>query len=124
MKKEEKAKDDIPKLIPKALLIAKTIQGKTSMRLLHVLLDTGSTKTMINKKALPRGAVPRILQNRISLHTLVGSFESKREVFLDSVILPEFDKSKTVQGQTALVFDMPTCQYNLILGVNFGTVRK
>ena len=74
---------------------------------------------MINKKALPRGAIPSLLNNKITSHTLVGLFESKREVSLDSVILPKFDRSKNVQGQKALVFDMPTCQYNLVLGGDF-----
>ena len=83
--------------------MAKSIQGQTSMKLLSVLLDTRSTKTMIDKKDLPQGAVPSLLEDKITSHTLVGYFDSMREVSLDSVILPKFDKSKIVQGQTSLV---------------------
>ena len=92
-------KEGLPTLIPVILLISRKKQGKTSMRLLNVLLNSEITKKTINKRALPRGCNPRHLENKITSHTLVDTFDSKREVSLDSITLPEFDKSKTVEGK-------------------------
>ena len=83
----------LPRLIPSTLMIVRQISGQTSMHLLHVLLDSGSTRIMINSRALPKGACPELLESTVKSQTLVGSFETKRQVTLESIILPEFNKS-------------------------------
>ena len=35
------------------------------------------------------------------------------------VSLPEFDKNRRISQQRALIFDNPTCKYDIILGTNF-----
>ena len=89
------------------------------MHLLHCLLDSGSTRTMINSRALPKGTCPKLLESTVTSHTLVRSFDSKPQVNLDSMILLEFDKSKIVSGQNVLVFTQSSCKYDLIMGNNF-----
>ena len=74
---------------------------------------------MINSRALPKGVCPELLNSTVTSHTLVGSFETKRHVTLDFIILLEFDKSKTISGQNALVFTQSSCRYNLIMGTDF-----
>ena len=64
------------------------------------------------------------------MQTLAGNLTTNRYVFLSELTLPEFDKSKKISGNTALVFDSD-CNYDIILGrdllqkiglvLNFGT---
>ena len=88
------------------------------MRLLHSLLDSGSTKIMINNRALPKGTYPKLLESTVTSHTLVRSFDSKPQVNLDSMILSEFDKSKILSRQNVLVFMQSSCKHDLIMGNN------
>ena len=108
----------LPDLAVNTLLLCKRIQNKTYIRILNVLLDTGSTRTMINSTALPKGSTPIVLRDGIKSQTIAGNFGSRRQVTLDSITLPEFDKGNKIKQQTALVFDA-TCKYDIILGRDF-----
>eukprot|EP00957_Ditylum_brightwellii_P203205 15333638-Ditylum_brightwellii.AAC.1 len=52
------------------------------------------------------------------MQTIAGNFNTSREVNLREILLPEFDKTKRIDGITAYVFDAP-CQYNMIIGRDF-----
>ena len=52
------------------------------------------------------------------MNTLAGSYESKGEVMLKGLRLPEFDKSGNIEEQKALVFDA-NCRYGVILDNDF-----
>ena len=101
--------------VPATLLLIKNIQNETSQRLLSVLFDSGSTKTMIHKRCLPPRAKPNILPERQKMNTIVGQYYAQEEVTMEDVVLPEFDRNKHIQKQKALVFEQP-CRYDLILG--------
>ena len=105
-------------LIPCTMLLAHQIQACPSSQLLRVLLDSSGTATMINAKALPKGCTPKLLDQSICSMTIVGSFDSKCLIERTSLILLEFDHSKTINSHHALVFDGP-CQYDIILGHDF-----
>jgi hypothetical protein len=64
-------------LIPSSMLIAQQINNNASSRLLRVLFDSGGTTSMINKRALPKGCVPTILEKPVSSKSIMGSFQSK-----------------------------------------------
>lgn len=108
---ETKNKD----LIPTTMMIIRSIQKQTSGRLLRILFDSGSGKTMINKSSLPKGCVPQVLEKPISNKTIEGTFTTQRRVHLDSIILPEFDRSLTIDTASAFVFD-DECRYDIIVG--------
>jgi hypothetical protein len=74
----------IPKdFVPSSLLIARSIQGVESKRLLRVLFDSGGTNTLINSSCLPRGATPRrLIDGPTKLKTIAGDFLSTRSVAL------------------------------------------
>ena len=105
-------------LIPAMLLIARTIQHVPSMRLLKALGDSGGTATMIHKQALPKGCTLQVLVEPLKSNTIMGTFQSKWRVYLKDLLLPEFDKNKRIEGQTALVFDEPH-RYDIILRQDF-----
>ena len=95
-----------------------TIALKKSQRLLRVLFDSGAMKTMIHRRALPADADTIKLAEGKIMTTLAGKFKTTEVVTLRKIKLPEFDKTKTVDEQKALVFDMP-CRYDIILGSDF-----
>ena len=60
----------------------------------------------------------RKISNTKTMSTLAGNLKTTEVVTLRKIKLPEFDKTKTVDEQKALVFDMP-CLYDIILGSDF-----
>ena len=105
-------------LVPTTLAACRTIQNQESKRVLTVLLDSGASHTVIHSSCLPVGATPVVMTEKRKLETIAGSFDSTRSVFLRDIVLPEFDKTRHVDGVGAFVFDTP-CRYNMILGRDF-----
>ena len=106
------------RLVATSIMVVQTIHNHESGKLLRVLFDTGGDRTMINRSALPRGVNPMVLDKRARMTTLAGTYESGGEVMLKGLRLPEFDKSRNIEEQRALVFDAP-CRYDVILGNDF-----
>ncbi|MHA7927802.1 MAG: retropepsin-like aspartic protease, partial [Marinobacter sp.] len=110
-----KRKDEVPS----TLMVAKYIQNVESRRLLHVLLDSGGSHTLVHERILPRGANPIVdPMGTRTLQTIAGSFSSKRMVHMKGLSLPEFDKQKEIDGVDAFVFGSE-CNYDVILGRDF-----
>ncbi len=108
-------------LTPVTIMVADSIGAVRSRRLLKVLLDSGSTTTLINKKCLPKKCKPcQISQSRM-VNTLAGSYQSSAIVVMRNLRLPELDKNINVEQQKALVFESDTCRYDVILGADFLT---
>jgi hypothetical protein len=63
-------------LAPSSLLAARTINGKPSSRLLKMLFDSGGTKTLFNRRCLPTGATPHMLDAPAIGTTAAGAFKS------------------------------------------------
>jgi hypothetical protein len=78
--------------------------------LLKVLLDSGSTTTMINRKRLPRNCQTCKISNSRKIGTLAGSYTSSEMVVLHNLKLPELDKKHNVDQQKALIFDSDSCR--------------
>ena len=91
-------------LTPIIIMIVNSIGLKKSRAILKVLLDPGSTKTMISHKALPREAQLLPLQQEKKVTTLAGTMKTKNLVNLRDIRLPEFDKSCQIEEQKALIF--------------------
>ena len=84
-------------LTPITIMIVNSIGLKKSRAILKVLLDPGSTKTMISRKALPREAQLIPLQQEKKVTTLAGTMRTKNLVNLRDIRLPEFDKSRRIE---------------------------
>ena len=107
-------------LTPITIMVVRTIGTLDSKKLLRVLLDPGSTKTMIHRRALPRGTTAVTLEKGKTITTLAGLMNTSTMVRLRDIKLPEFDKNRIVEVQNALVFDQK-CRYDVILGSDFLT---
>jgi hypothetical protein len=106
-------------LTPVTIMVADSIGAVRSRKLLKVLLDSGSTTTLINKKSLPKKCRPcQISQSRM-VNTLAGSYQSSTMVVMRNLRLPELDKNRNVEQQKALMFESDTCRYDVILGADF-----
>ena len=96
-------------LVATTIMVVDTIHNHESTKLLRVL---------INRRVLPKGVIPMGLKGKMRMNTLAGTYESEGEVYIKGLRLPELDKSRTVEGQRALVFDAD-CRYDVILGNDF-----
>ena len=97
--------EEIENNIPSSLLTYGAIQNHESTRLMKVLMDSGGTHTMIHSRCLPVGAVPTLIHGTKFINTIAGILPANRTVHLQNIILPEFDKSRKIDGVTAHVFD-------------------
>ncbi len=77
--------------------------------------------TMINKKCLPRNCKPCKIASSRQINTLAGTYTSTEVVIMCNLRLPEFDESRNVDQQKALVFQSEICKYDVILGADFLT---
>jgi hypothetical protein len=103
---------NIPKqLTPVTIMVVDTISSVKSRIFLKVLLDSGSTTTMINRKCLPRNCQACKNSNSRKISTLAGSYTSSEMVVLHNLRLPELDKNRNVDQQKALIFDADSCKY-------------
>ena len=105
-------------MTPITIMLCKTIGLLPSSRLLRVLLDTGTTKTMIHRRVLPKDIQPRKLSHAKPVSTLAGTVSVTDTVRLRQIKLPEFDKNRTIDECKAYVFDAP-CQYDVLIGADF-----
>jgi hypothetical protein len=100
-------------------MVVDTISSVKSIIFLKVLLDSGSTTTMINRKCLPRNCqICKISKSR-KIGTLAGPYISSEMVVLRNLRLPELDKNRNVDQQKALMFDADFSRYDVILGADF-----
>jgi len=104
--------------VPKTYLVARSINDVSSMRILTVLFDSGSTGCWINARALPRGCEPTPLHEPKQSLTLAGSLSSTLFVQISGITLPELDRNKSIAEQGAYVFH-GECNYDIILGRDF-----
>ena len=84
---------------PVTILTANTIGLAKSRRLLRVLLDSGSTVSMIKRSCIPKQAVLTELGETKSVRTLAGKLKSQQVVTMRDVRLPEFDKNRRISQQ-------------------------
>jgi hypothetical protein len=111
-----KSNKNSPKqLTPVTIMVVDTISLVKSRILLKVLLDSGSTTTMINRKCLPRNRQTCKISNSRKIGTLAGSYTSSEMVVLCNLRLPELHKNRNVAQQKALIFDADSCRYDVIL---------
>ena len=95
-----------------------TIGAVHSRKILRVLLDSGSHRTLIKKSVLPHNIIPKKMDNNQKLQTLAGTLEVAEVVKLRDVRLPEFDKNRQINEKNTVVFDSK-CRYDIIFGTDF-----
>jgi hypothetical protein len=55
------------------------------------------------------------------VNMLADTYQSSAMVVMRNLKLPEFDKNRNVEQQKALIFELETCKYDVILGADFLT---
>jgi hypothetical protein len=119
-KKVDKSKKTVPQnLTPVMIMVVDTISSVRSRTLLKVLLDSGSTTTLVHKKCLPRHCKPCKISSSRKVSALTGTYTSTEIVIMCNLRLPEFNKNRNVNQQMALVFQSETRKYDVILGADF-----
>ena len=101
-------------LSPVVYVTVNRIQQSLPTRALTVLLDSGSSHTMIKKDSLPHGTTVTTTPARRTT-TTNGVFATNSNVKLTTVKFPEFG-NHYIDQLSADVFDSPSCRYDIILG--------
>jgi hypothetical protein len=110
-KEVDKPKKTVPQnLTPVTIIVVDTISSVRSRTLLRVLLDSGSTTTLIDKRCLPRNCKPQEIASSRKVNTLAGTYTSTEVVIMRNLRLPEFGKNRNVNQQKALVIQSETCK--------------
>ena len=89
-------------LTPITIMVVDTISAVKSRRLLKVLLDSGSTTTVINKKCLPKNCKTRKTSKGRMVNTLAGSYNTSEMVVMRNLRFPELDKNHNIDQQKTL----------------------
>ena len=82
-----------------SICTANTIGTFRSRKLLRVLFDSGTNRTLIKRSVIPKGVIPKELAERKSFATSAGRLTAQEMVTLRGITLPEFDKSRHVDSQ-------------------------
>ena len=106
-------------LTPITIVAADTIGCCTSRKILRGLLDSGSTRTLLHKDAVPRAAKPKEINTK-KFNTLAGQMSTNKLVHMRDLRLPEFNRCRSISEHKALIFDGP-CKYDIIIGADFLT---
>ena len=105
-------------LTPISIAVVDTVGLVKSRKLLKVLFDPGSTRTLIKKSVVPRKAVPIHLNSEKRIKTIAGSMNTSELVKLRNIRLPEFDKNRQIEETKAFIFDNES-KYDIIFGADF-----
>ena len=86
-------------LTPISIMVTDTIGLIKSRRLMKILFDPGSTRTLIRADVIPTKAKPVELKNKKQIKTISGTMNASSMVHLRNIKLPEFDKNCTITDQ-------------------------
>eukprot|EP00804_Cyclotella_cryptica_P019353 CCRYP_006199-RA/>CCRYP_006199-RA protein AED:0.31 eAED:0.37 QI:0/0/0/1/0/0/4/0/415 len=84
-----------------------------------LLLDSGSTVSMIKRSVLPPKVIPKTISETKSISALAGKLQAQEVVTLRDLRLPDCDQIQCISQQKALVFNNDHVRYDVILGTNF-----
>ena len=105
---------NIQDVSPTVLVSINSIQGIPLQNQVAVLIDSGSTGTMINESCFPFGVVPK--QGRSTkTTTTMGTYDSSATVLLEGIRFTEFGR-RQIPTIKANVFNSPNCRYGIIMG--------
>ena len=108
-----------PKILsPMTIMLPMKIQNCKSTRLMKILLDSGSSHCIINRRCLPKNCIPMNCCTTRS-DTAAGIFTMNHSVCLSDVTLPEFNRHTNFERVNAYVFDQPNSRYDIITGRDF-----
>jgi hypothetical protein len=97
--------ENTDRLAPITIMICDTIGALRSRHTLKILLDSGSTKSFIHRKCLPKDCKPAPVQTARTMRTITGNHIGKEIVTIRDIRLPELDKNRCIGQQKAFVFD-------------------
>jgi hypothetical protein len=92
-------KNNPKQLTQVTIMVVDTFSSIKLRILLKILLDSGSTSTMINRKCFPRNCQTCKISKGRKMETLAGSYTSSEVVVLHNLRLPELDKNHNVDQQ-------------------------
>ena len=112
----EKQKQSIDK-VPATVATIATIHEANALKTTYLsLFDSGGSHTLINKRALPPGIQPLLLNNTKKFSTTARTMQIASMVKLENITFPLFTKTKHVPDEWAYIFDNIHIPYDVIIG--------
>ena len=84
-----------------------------------ILVDGGSSGSLINKRAIPKKAVPTKSNKHHINTTASGLFDNSLTIGMHNIWLSEFRNERKVERWNCRIFDSTACPYNMILYQDF-----
>ncbi len=106
-------------MTPCTIAVCKPIGSVTSNKVLGILLESGSSKTLIHKQIVPSNYSPLDFNDDLCIFSLVGTTNSTNLVALSNIHFPEFNQNMVIDNHPALVISSETMHYDIIFGANF-----
>ena len=101
-----------------SMAVVRKIGAVSNKKILKVLFDPDSTRTLIHRGLVPKEAIPTALNKTKTVDTIAGTMVSGEKVILRDIRLPEFENNRVINEQNALLFDKKI-RYDIIFGSNF-----
>ena len=109
----------IHRVTPCTIAVCESIGSVASNKVLRVLLDSGSSKTLIHRRNIPRNYTPLESTEDLRILSLAGATTSTNLVNLSKIRFPEFNRNMVVDNHPALIVSSDTMQYDIIFGADF-----
>ena len=106
-----------PDMVPETMVALSNANLVQLNQFMLSLLDSGSSDTLINKRALPQGVVP-MKDHTKQFVTTQGTYESNEYIEVDKFYLPEFSKAQFFKNVKIYLFDSKETTYDIIVGRN------
>ena len=104
---------------PCTLASCDTIGNVHSTTVLRALLDTGSSKTLIHKRVVPRNHQLLASDDDLRITSLAGTTNAPGLVLLGNIRFQEFNRNITIDKHPALIVDGDGLRYDVIFGADF-----
>ncbi len=92
---------------------------QTTNKICRVLFDSGSSKTLIHKRIVPRNYTPIPSHDDLRVFSLAGATTPTALVALEKIRFPEFNRNIVIDKHPALIVDSMNLRYDIILGADF-----
>ena len=100
---------------PEGYAILEGMNGSTANLHCLGLFDSGSTSTLLNKRAIPKDVQPQTGHPQ-QFTTTQGNYVSDGILKIKKIFFPQFCKARYVPNVSVRIFDSPTSWYDVIFG--------
>ncbi len=100
---------------PEGNILIKMMNGRAVNTFALCLLDSGSTVTLLNQRALPSGVIPKVGKAQ-AFTTTQGTYSAQNHVQSEEIFFPDFCKTRFLPKIQMRLFNSTRLRYDVIVG--------